>query len=289
MPSTPPVVLTIAGFDPSSGAGITADIKTIAAHECYGIACITALTVQSTQGVRKVEPIDPKLVAETLDTLLSDTPPAAVHVGMLANEQLVEVVADCLSGKRLPKGTPIVVDPIIRSTSGAELLSSAGKELLVKRLFPQADVITPNTAEAAALTGLPVTDLEDMRSAASYLHSLGAANVVITGGDLEKAIDLLSFAGSRGPETEVFKSDRLRSNSTHGTGCAFATAMSCHLAHGRGLPEAVLLAKAYVSAAIGNAYPLGRGIGPLNHLYRMNQQRRPGTVVTEREASHAEA
>jgi hydroxymethylpyrimidine/phosphomethylpyrimidine kinase len=113
-----------------------------------------------------------------------------------------------------------------------------------------------------------------MRVAAARLHEMGAANVVITGGHLDKAIDLLSFTSQRGTEQEVFKSDRLPSDSTHGTGCAFATAMACHLARGRGLPEAVLLAKAYVAAAIANAYPLGRGTGPVHHLYRMHQQRR---------------
>jgi hydroxymethylpyrimidine/phosphomethylpyrimidine kinase len=286
MPQSPPVVLTIAGFDPSSGAGVTADIKTIAAHECYGISCITALTVQSTQGVRKVEAVHPDLVAATLDELISDTRPSAVHIGMLANEQLVNVVADRLATSQIQH---IVVDPILRSTSGTDLLSAAGKQLLIEKLLPLAEVITPNTAEASALTGLSVNDLEEMRTAASYLHTLGAQNVVITGGDWEKtkAIDLLTFATFNGTETEVFKADRLRSNSTHGTGCAFSTAMACHLAHGRGLPEAVLLAKAYVSAAIANAYPVGHGIGPLHHLYRMYQQRRSGSVVTEREGSLA--
>jgi hydroxymethylpyrimidine kinase/phosphomethylpyrimidine kinase len=134
---------------------------------------------------------------------------------------------------------------------------------------------------------MAVTNLDQMRGAAARLHSLGAANVVVTGGDLskgEKAIDLLSFTTARGTEQEVFKADRQRSSSTHGTGCAFATALACHLAQGRGLPEAVLLSKVYVSAAIANAHPLGHGVGPLHHLYRMSQQRRASTVS---EAEHA--
>jgi hydroxymethylpyrimidine kinase/phosphomethylpyrimidine kinase len=137
---------------------------------------------------------------------------------------------------------------------------------------------------------MAVTNLDQMRDAAARLHALGAANVVITGGDLskgEKAIDLLSFTTARGAQQEVFKADRQRSNSTHGTGCAFATALACHLAHGRGLPEAVLLSKAYVSAAISNAHPLGHGVGPLHHLYRMGQQRRTSTVVSEAEHAHS--
>ena len=287
MAATPPVVLTIAGFDPSSGAGITADIKTIAAHECYGVACITALTVQSTQGVRRVQGIDPRIIAETLEELASDLAIAAVHIGMLANEQVVAAVADFLEKAQLPH---VVLDPVLRSSSGSALLDATGTRLLLEKLLPLAEVVTPNLEEAGVLTGLTVTDLDGMRAAAARLHSLGAASVVVTGGDLDqgdKAIDLLSFgfATARGTETEVFKAERQRSNSTHGTGCAFATALACHLAQGRGLPEAVLLAKVYISAAIANAYPVGQGVGPLHHLYRMSQQRRQSAVVSE--AEHA--
>jgi hydroxymethylpyrimidine/phosphomethylpyrimidine kinase len=133
--------------------------------------------------------------------------------------------------------------------------------------------------EAAVLTGLPVTEQEQMRAAAHALHKQGAGAVVITGGHLEKAIDFLSFTTRRGIEQEIFKSDRQKSNSTHGTGCAFATAMACHLALGRGLPEAVLLAKAYVQAAIANAHPLGKGVGPVHHLYRMHETRRAAAAT----------
>jgi hydroxymethylpyrimidine/phosphomethylpyrimidine kinase len=284
MAATPPVVLTIAGFDPSSGAGITADIKTIAAHECYGVSCITALTVQSTQGVRRVEPVGPEIISETLQELVSDLDVAAVHIGMIGTGQAVDVIVDFLGRVNLPH---VVLDPILRSSSGADLLDQAGLRSLIERLIPLAEVLTPNLDEASALTGLPVTNLEQMRAAAAKLHSMGAANLVITGGDLEKATDLLSFTTKRGIEREVFKAERLRSNSTHGTGCAFSTALACHLAHGRGLPEAVLLSKAYVAAAIGSAHPLGGGVGPLNHLYRMNRQRRVGAAIAEVETAHS--
>ena len=292
MAASPPVVLTIAGFDPSSGAGITADIKTIAAHECFGVACITALTIQSTRGVRRVEGVDPRIIAETLQELVSDFGVEAIHIGMLGNERVVAVVADFLgqafTGKtRLPH---VVLDPILKSSSGADLLDAAGTRLLIERLVPLAELVTPNLDEASVLTGMAVTNLDQMREAAARLHALGAANVVITGGDLskgEKAIDLLSFTTVQGTQQEVFKADRQRSNSTHGTGCAFATALACHLANGRGLPEAVLLSKAYVSAAIANAHPLGHGVGPLHHLYRMGQQRRQSTVVSEAEHAHS--
>jgi hydroxymethylpyrimidine/phosphomethylpyrimidine kinase len=292
MDAIPPVVLTIAGFDPSSGAGITADIKTIAAHGCYGVSCITALTVQSTRGVRRVEGVDPKIIAETLQELVSDLAVEAIHIGMLGNEQVVAAVADFLGDfagafpeyARLPH---VVLDPILKSSSGADLLDAAGTKLLIERLLPLAEVITPNLDEAGVLTGMAVTNLDQMHEAAARLHSLGAANVVVTGGHLEKAIDLLSFKTARGTEQEIFKADRQRSNSTHGTGCAFATALACHLAQGRGLPEAVLLSKVYVSAAIANAHPLGKGVGPLHHLYRMGQQRRPSAVISEGERANS--
>jgi hydroxymethylpyrimidine/phosphomethylpyrimidine kinase len=271
MAVAPSVVLTIAGFDPGSGAGVTADIKTIAAHGCYGVACITALTVQSTAAVRRVEAVDAQLVAETLAELASDLTIAAVHIGMLGSGKVARAVANFLAAQKVPN---VVLDPILKSSSGTGLVDAAGVRLLIEELLPLAAVVTPNIDEASALTGLPVTDIEQMRAAARKLHEMGASAVVVTGGHLEKAIDLLSFTSKRGIEQELFKSARLRSNSTHGTGCAFATAVACHLAMGRGLPEAVLLAKAYVSAAISNAHPLGRGIGPVHHLYRMQQQRR---------------
>ena len=271
MALSPPVVLTIAGFDPSSGAGVTASVKTIAAHGCYGVGCITALTVQSTLGVRRVEAVSPELVTETLRELGSDMQISAVQIGMLGSEKVVRAVRDFLEEAGLRN---IVLDPIIKSSSGHDLIEASGLRLLIERLLPLATIITPNVDEAATLTGLEVTNLEQMRVAAARLQEMGAASVVITGGHLDKAIDLLSFTSGRGAEQEVFKSDRLQSKSTHGTGCAFASAMACHLARGRGLPEAVLLAKAYVAAAIANAHPLGRGIGPVHHLYRMHQQRR---------------
>jgi hydroxymethylpyrimidine/phosphomethylpyrimidine kinase len=283
MSESPTVVLTIAGFDPSSGAGVTADIKTIAAHGCYGVASITAMTVQSTAGVRKVEPCDPMLIAATLEELAGDVKIEAVHIGMLGSGRIARAVVDFLSRR---KQVNVVLDPILHSSSGTALLDRDGIQVLASELLPLASVITPNVEEAAVLTGLPVTNLDQMRAAARKLHEMGAESVVVTGGHLDKAIDVLSFPSKRGVEQEVFKSERQRSNSTHGTGCAFATAMACHLALDRGLPEAVLLAKAYVSAAISKGHPLGKGVGPVHHLYRMQQQRRTGTAVPEAEQVH---
>jgi hydroxymethylpyrimidine/phosphomethylpyrimidine kinase len=279
MTEKPPVVLSIAGFDPSSGAGVTADIKTIAAHGCYGVSCITALTVQSTAGVKRVEAVDPELISEMLQELAEDVAIDAVKIGMLGSGKVVKAVADFLSSGssgRRGKGRlgNIVLDPILKSSSGADLLDSSGTKLLIDRLIPLCDVVTPNVDEACVLTGVQISDLEQMHTAAARLHDMGAPAVVVTGGHLDKAVDLLSFKSKRGIEKEFFKAEKQNSKSTHGTGCAFATAMACHLALDRGLAEAALLAKTYVTAAISNGHPLGKGNGPVHHLYRMGQQRR---------------
>jgi hydroxymethylpyrimidine/phosphomethylpyrimidine kinase len=278
MPSAPPVVLTIAGFDPSCGAGVTADIKTIAAHGCYGTACITALTVQTTIGVQRVEPVSKQTVRETLRQLAVDMPPAAVRIGMLGSAEVVDAVAEFLESAKPPN---VVLDPIFKATSGAALLDDKGVERLAKVLVPLATVITPNIDEAAALTGLPVGDLEQMKAAARRLHQMGAQNVVVTGGHLERAADVLSIALPEGIFEQLeFVSDRLRSTSTHGTGCAFATALAANLALGRQLQYAIVLAKTYVSKAISRAFPLGKGVGPLHHLYRMDEPPRPAPNMT---------
>src|ERR1022692_1653035 len=194
--SRPSVILSIAGYDPISGAGITADIKTAAAQDCYAVTCITALTVQSTQGVFGVQPVSPELVAQTLATLADDLEIAAVRVGMRGSGEVAAAVANFLEERRLPN---IVLDPVIRSSSGAVLLDERGQEVLVRRLLPLCDVITPNVDEAAALAGVePVaTDapweeaLPRLRAMAVKLRELGSRAVVITGGHLQPANDYL--------------------------------------------------------------------------------------------------
>jgi len=268
---SPPVVLTIAGFDPSSGAGVTADIKTIVAHGCYGIAAITALTVQSTTGVRRMDTVDVKLLRNTLDALVEDVKVSAVHIGTLGSGDVASEVVAFLKQSRLPN---IVLDPVLAASSGARLLDDAGLKVMVEELLPLTTVATPNAQEAAVLTGIEVIGVDDMKLAANRLREMGAKNVVVTGGHLDVAIDLLSFADG---DVQTFKSERLESNFTHGTGCAFASSITCHLAQGRPLAEAVLLAKAYVTAAISNGYPVGKGTNPVNHMYRMKNH--PGGFV----------
>ncbi len=256
-----PIILTIAGFDPSSGAGITADLKTIAAHGCFGVACISALTVQNTTGVSRVEPVSGGLIAQTLKKLAADMPLAAIRIGMLATADAAEAVADFLGsiGK-----VPVVLDPIFKSSSGAVLLDKKGIEALKSRLLPLALVVTPNLAEAAGLSGVKVTSLAEMKTAALKIQRMGARNVAVTGGHLPANIDVVRLES--GEEHEI-EGQRIESKATHGTGCAFATALACNLAKGMSVLAASSAAKEYVRRAIESAYPVGRGKGPLNHLF----------------------
>ncbi|MBZ5505059.1 MAG: bifunctional hydroxymethylpyrimidine kinase/phosphomethylpyrimidine kinase [Acidobacteriia bacterium] len=253
----PPVVLSIAGHDPSSGAGITADIKTIAAHGCYGITCITALTVQSTRGVKRVDLVEGRVISDTLEQLMDDLDIAAVKIGMLGSAEAAKSVSAFL--KRYPL-RPVVLDPIITSSSGTDLISRDGLQVLKERILGRACVITPNIDEAAALTGLNVTTLEEMHLAASRLHKMGAHNVIITGGHIDPPHDLISREDGR---TTILKGHKVPGNSTHGTGCAFSTALACNLALGIDLIEAAKAAKSYVEAALRTAPGIGKGIGPI--------------------------
>lgn len=265
-PSTP-VILAIAGFDPSGGAGIVADLKTFHAHLCYGVAAITALTVQNTQGVQSAHAVDAGALRETIRALLADGHVSVIKTGMLMNRANVQVVGEILGEN---PDLPVVIDPVIRSSSGKELLDAPGVEALKSELLARATVITPNLAEAAILAGMRVENVEEMKAAARQLISMGARAVVVTGGHLEKPADVLA----EGNACEVFSGDRIKPDSTHGTGCTFASALAANLALGRTLTDSVVLAKAYVTEAIRKAYAIGPGQWPLNHLYRMQQQPR---------------
>jgi len=273
----PPIILTIAGFDPSSGAGVTADIKTIAAHGCYGVSAITALTVQSTAGVRRVVPVDVKLLGDTFSDLLRDVKVSAVHIGMLGSGEVASAVADVLENAALKN---VVLDPVLKSSSGAALLDCEGIGLLIQRLLPLAELTTPNIDEAAALTGLEVRNPTQMKLAAGRLHEMGARAVVVTGGHLDRAIDVLSVEGEH---AQTYSAEREGSSNTHGTGCDFSTAIACQLALGQSLPMAILLAKTYVLAAIRNSYTIGGGQGPVNHMYGIGERPREAQETNQEE------
>ncbi len=262
----PPIVLVIAGFDPSCGAGIAADLKTIAAHNGYGVAAVTAVTVQSTQGVISVHAIPPSTLRAQLDALAADIKPGAIKIGMLANKANAAVVAEFL--ERFKK-TPVVLDPVIMpSSGGVELLDAGGVKFLTEELLKLATVVTPNIAEAALLSGLEIKDVAGMEAAARKLVEHGARAVVIKGGHMEKPIDVL-FDGS---DILTLGGDQVKTHNTHGSGCTFASAIAAQLATGRPLRDAVLLAKTYVQKAIEHGFAIGKGAGPLDHFYRVHQE-----------------
>jgi len=259
--SAPPILLTIAGFDPSCGAGTAADLKTFAAHGCYGVAAITSLTVQSTQGVETVHNTPSAELRAQLEALANDCEIAAVKIGMLGNRGNAVVVAEFLDAHNFAH---VVHDPVMKSSGGAELLDASGIKFLAAELLKRASVVTPNVPEAEVLTGLTIKDVADMEAAARKIVELGARAVIVKGGHLERAVDVL-FDGN---ELVQLGGDRVKTDNTHGTGCTLASAIAAQLASARSLVEAATLAKAYVTKAIEKGYPIGKGRVPLDHFYR---------------------
>jgi hydroxymethylpyrimidine/phosphomethylpyrimidine kinase len=266
-------VLTIAGFDPSSGAGVTADLMVFAAHGLFGVSCITALTVQSTTGVEATRPVATEVVRSTLDCLQADLPAAGVKIGMLGTAANVEAVADFLTMLRGLDGdgtrTPVVLDPVVRSSSGRELLDPAGVGLLRERLLPMVDWVTPNLDELGILTERSVVGRDDIAAAARALQSCGAnLNVLATGGHLNPPDDLVVTPGG---ELHWLAGERIVTRSTHGTGCALSSALLSRIVLGDDAVSASAAAKKYVAEAIRRAAPLGRGHGPINHLWPLRR------------------
>jgi len=262
----PPISLTIAGFDPSSGAGITADLQVFAAHGLYGTACITALTVQSTLGVSAVDPVA-NFIGQTLEHLDADLPPAGIKIGMLGSVEAVLAVAGYLRKVR-GRGIPVVLDPVIRSSSGVALLDEEGLAAMQQELLPLVDWITPNQAELTVLSG--VTDeVEDGLEALMRLHP--HLHAVATGGDCEgdRTVDVLLEPDG---DLHRFMGKRVMTTSTHGTGCAFSSALLAQLVLGNAPAAAVRAAKAYVTEALRQAPGLGGGNGPLNLLWPLHRQ-----------------
>ena len=260
--ATPPILLTIAGFDPSCGAGTAADLKVFAAHGCYGVAAITSLTVQNTQGVTDVQNTPSATLRAQLDCIANDSEIAAVKIGMLGNRGNAAVVAEFLDARKF---VHVVHDPVMKSSSGTELLDAAGIKFVVTELLKRSSVITPNIPEAEILTGMTIKEIGDMEAAARKIVEMGAHAVIVKGGHMDhRAVDVL-FDGT---EIVTLAGDRVREESLHGTGCAFASAITALLAEGRPLREAAMLAKAYVTKAIEKSYPTGKGRSPLDHFYR---------------------
>ena len=252
--------LTIAGFDPSSGAGITADLQVFAAHHVFGTSAITALTVQSTRGVFRTAPVAAAILRETLQALQDDLPPDGIKIGMLGSADAVREVIRYL---RSTPASRVVLDPVIRSSSGAPLLDAEGLDLVRTELLPLVTVATPNVAELQLLTGTTCPEGTSQQKAAETLAAEHGCAIVITGGDLVQPVDRVYEDG----QWTLLAGGHIRSNATHGTGCAFSSAMLCGLLHGESITAAAAAAKAYVANAILTARPRGHGKGPMNLLW----------------------
>ena len=256
-----PVVLTIAGFDPSGGAGVLADIKTFAAFGCYGLAAVTSLTFQNTQQVFGALNQTAETTLQQLVRLFDDFEISAIKTGMLPTVDTIRGVAGLIRANSVPI---IVVDPVLKSTSGYDLVEEGAVEALRSDLFPLATLVTPNVAEAQRVAGADIAEQFQMERAAETILKAGAGAVLITGCDADSsfATDLLLDAQG----TALFRAERIRSKHTHGTGCTLASALACLLARGRSLRESIPIAKEYVVQAIAAAPGVGRGNGPLNHF-----------------------
>jgi hydroxymethylpyrimidine kinase/phosphomethylpyrimidine kinase len=257
-----PIALTIAGSDSGGGAGIQADLKTFAALGVYGTSAITAITAQNTIGVTAVQALSADLVTAQIEAVAGDMKIDVVKTGMLGNSAIVEAVAAAIASLDLPS---VVVDPVMIAKSGDRLFDQEALAALRSELLPRARVVTPNVPEAEVIANMRITSLDEAREAARRIHKLGAAAVVVKGGHLpgDEAIDLL-FDGRAFTE---YRAPRIETRNTHGTGCTFASAIAAHLALGQALPDAVRLAKEYVTGAIRHGLPIGQGHGPLNHFW----------------------
>ena len=277
-------VLTIAGSDSSGGAGIQADLKTIIAHRLFGESVITALTAQNTTGVFGVMDVNPAFVGAQMDAVFDDIRPDAVKIGMVSSPDIVRAIAD---GLRRHHACNIVVDPVMVATSGSALIADAAVDALVAELFPLADVVTPNIPEAEALAGMKIASADDVERAAELIakRCIAAAEtspdmdatprvpaIMVKGGHgvgaPDAADDYLRMAGG---EHVWLRGRRVETANTHGTGCSLSSAVACGLAQGFSVDVAVREAKAYVAGALGAGLDLGRGSGPLNHMWRYGQ------------------
>lgn len=255
-------VLSIAGSDTIGGAGIQADLKTIAAHGLYGMTVITALTAQNTRAVQAIHEAPPEFVRQEIDSVFTDIVPDAVKIGMVSSAAIIRVIAERL---RFYSVKNLVVDPVMVATSGSRLLVPEAQEALQQELLPLAKVITPNLPEAMVLSGLKITSTEEMLAAAQKIGLDIPGAVLIKGGHLaQTADDLLWMDG----EAHWYHAPRVETENTHGTGCTLSSAIACGLAKGLEVPEAVRQAKEYITAALQHDPHLGHGNGPLNHVWK---------------------
>ncbi len=261
-------VLTIAGSDPSGGAGIQADLKTFAAFGVYGMSVITALTVQNTTGVKRVFPVPEDLFEEQLEAVLCDIPPDAVKIGMMPDKNIIGITARLLEKYGIKN---IVCDTVMISTSGKRLMDEGSSDMLRDEIMKRSDIVTPNIPEAEIFSGMEINSSDSMKKAAEVISSATGAAVVLKGGHLKNSADDILFIPQKGGNGKYFefRSERINNPNTHGTGCTFSSAAACGLAAGKSVYESVLGAKRYITEAIRARLDLGHGNGPLDHLVKI--------------------
>ncbi len=254
-----PASLTIAGTDPSGGAGIQADLKTFQELQSYGMSVITSVVAQNTTGVQNVQHMPTPMIKQQLESVISDIPFQAFKTGMLANIDIMQAVAEKIS----PLDIPYIMDPVMVAASGDRLIAEDAQTYLRENLLPLTTVTTPNIPEAEVITDRTIDTLEDMQQAAKQIvHEYGAGAALVKGGHMQgEAVDFLYD----GNTTHTLSAERIDTNNTHGTGCTYSAAIAAYMSHGYPLPEAVQKAKEYVTAAIRHSFPIGHGSGPTNH------------------------
>ena len=266
----PPIALTIAGSDSGGGAGVQADLKTFAALGVYGASVVTALTAQNTVGVQEVHNAPPDFIGAQFDSVCSDLEVASVKIGMLATGEVIEVVAEKLEAYAVAR---VVLDPVMAAKSGDPLLEPDAREALVEKLFPLAEIVTPNTEEARDILRIQeIRNLEDMKNAARMLRDRGAGRVLLKGGHIAEGAADVFFDGQ---DEIILKGRRIDTPHTHGTGCTLSSAIAAGLALGESPIEAARRAKRYIQGAIENSLAIGNGRGPLDHMYRQRKEDSP--------------
>lgn len=255
-------VLTIAGSDSSGGAGIQADLKTFAAHNVYGMSAITAITAQNTQGVIGIENISTDIVEKQIDAIFQDIVPDAIKIGMVSSSEIIKSISKKLKEYNARN---IVLDPVMVATSGSNLMESEASKALVKYLFPIADLITPNIDEAEALSKVKISNRSDMELAARTIGENSNIRVLVKGGHLKTSSDDILYDNGN---VYWYKSERVDNKNTHGTGCTLSSAIAVNLAKGYNINKAIEKSKEYITGAIKDGLDIGKGRGPLNHLYK---------------------
>ncbi len=257
-----PKALTVAGSDSGGGAGIQADLKTFTVLGVYGMSAITSITVQNTMGVYQVVDLPPEVVYEQIKVVVEDIGVDACKTGMLSNEDIIRAVAKAIKDAKIEK---LVVDPVMRAKSGDPLLKQSARETLIREILPLSLVVTPNIPEAEELCGFEIKSLEDMERACRKILSYGPSAVVVKGGHMEGQESVDVFYD--GKVFEYLKGEFINTKNTHGTGCTFSSAITSYLAKGYSLIDSVRMAKEYIQKAIENSLPIGKGHGPLNHMW----------------------